>query len=249
MYEREFGLLFQQPAQSLQRLLAAEDKQKRDLARHAASRHSRFGTTLTVQLNPSKKIQGPRDDAEPTSAEPQGSASSRPLVLHRQGAISKESGDILDIAKRGKGKKPNKIDELAREDNLSTEAKMVLQGFAREFVEACFNRAYTLLLLLIVLFMMFRSISRLPTSGHQIREAENNRKGSSPLVIHHQVVPRVLPHIQVERERGRYPAEMEPWLGGRSHRPKLDSMGPETHAGGYGRKGMESLTSRTRFSS
>jgi len=140
MYERESSLLFQQPAQSLQRLLAAEDKQKRDLARYAASRHSRFGTTLTVQLN--KKTQAPRDDAEPTSAEPQASASSRPLVLHRQTAISKESGDILDIAKRGKGKKPNKIDELAREDNLSTEAKIVLQGFAREFVEACFNRSH-----------------------------------------------------------------------------------------------------------
>ncbi|KAL4067395.1 timeless protein-domain-containing protein [Scleroderma yunnanense] len=128
-----------QPAQSLQRLLAAEDRQKRDLARFASSRHTRFGTTLTVQLNPSKKAPSTRDDAQSTTAEPQGSASSRPLVLHRQAAISKDSGDLLDIAKRHKWKKTNKIDELAREDNLSVEAKMVLQGFVREFVEACFN--------------------------------------------------------------------------------------------------------------
>ena len=163
MYEREFSLLFQRPAQSLQRLLAAEDKQKRGLARYTSSRHSRFGTTLTVQLNPSKKkTQG----SEPTTAEPQGSGASRPLVLHRQAAISRESGDVLDIAKRGQRKKTNKVDELAREDNLSTEAKIVLQGFAREFFQACFNREP-------ISFsglpsMMSRSIPSLVTSGHQV---------------------------------------------------------------------------------
>ena len=55
MYDREFILLFQRPAQNLQRFLVAEDNQKRDLVRYASSRHSRFGTTLIVQLNPSKK--------------------------------------------------------------------------------------------------------------------------------------------------------------------------------------------------
>ncbi|KAI5989865.1 timeless protein-domain-containing protein [Pisolithus marmoratus] len=124
-----------QPTQDLRRLLAAEDRQKKDAARYASSRHSQFGTTLTVQLNPKKK---PRD-AQDVSEESQGSASTRPLVLHRQAAISKQSGDVLDIAKRNKWKKTNKVDELTRDDNLSIEARMVLQGFAREFVESCFN--------------------------------------------------------------------------------------------------------------
>lgn len=125
-----------QPTQDLRRLLAAEDKQKKDVARYASSRHSRFGTTLTVQLNPKRKT---RDATQEVSEEPQGPASARPLVLHRQAAISKESGDVLDIAKQNRWKKTNKVDELTREDNLSTEARMVLQGFAREFVESCFN--------------------------------------------------------------------------------------------------------------
>lgn len=124
-----------QPTQDLRRLLAAEDRRKRDAARYASSRHSQFGTTLTVQLNPKRKTQDTQDMHE----ESQGPAPTRPLVLHRQAAISKESGDVLDIAKQHKWKKTNKVDELTREDNLSTEARMVLQGFAREFVESCFN--------------------------------------------------------------------------------------------------------------
>ncbi|KAI6145317.1 hypothetical protein BKA82DRAFT_4172415, partial [Pisolithus tinctorius] len=118
-----------QPTQDLRRLLAAEDKQKKDVARYASSRHSRFGTTLTENAGCNQDV----------SEEPQGSASARPLVLHRQAAINKESGDVLDIAKQNRWKKTNKVDELTREDNLSTEARMVLQGFAREFVESCFN--------------------------------------------------------------------------------------------------------------
>ncbi|KAI6124102.1 timeless protein-domain-containing protein [Pisolithus croceorrhizus] len=124
-----------QPKQDLRRLLAAEDRRKRDAARYASSRHSQFGTTLTVQLNPKRKTR----DAQDVPEESQGPASTRPLVLHRQAAISKESGDVLDIAKQNRWKKTNKVDELTREDNLSTEARMVLQGFAREFVESCFN--------------------------------------------------------------------------------------------------------------
>ncbi|KIJ64730.1 hypothetical protein HYDPIDRAFT_181592 [Hydnomerulius pinastri MD-312] len=132
-----------QPAQNLHRLLAAEDKKKRDIARNATSRHSRFGTTIAVRLNPNKKApsEGSGDNAEP-SAEPDdspGTSSSRPLVLHRQAAITSESGSILDIAKQKRAKKTHKVDELTREDNLSVEAKIVLQGFAREFVESCFN--------------------------------------------------------------------------------------------------------------
>ncbi|KAG0699398.1 timeless protein-domain-containing protein [Suillus ampliporus] len=129
-----------QPTQNLHRLLAAEDKKKKDLARNASSRHSRFGTTIAVQLKPSKKPVSPDADTEGPNDSAHGSnPGSRPLVLHRQAAITRESGSILDFAKRSRAHKSNKIDELAREDNLSVEAKIVLQGFARESVDSSFN--------------------------------------------------------------------------------------------------------------
>ncbi|KIJ16511.1 hypothetical protein PAXINDRAFT_98952 [Paxillus involutus ATCC 200175] len=131
-----------QPAQNLHRLLAAEDKKKRDIARNATSRHSRFGTTIAVRLNSNKKTADRDDDNTELSAtadDSQRGSSSRPLVLHRQAAITRESGSILDIAKQQRFRKTNKVDQLTREDNFSVEAKMVLQGFVREFVESCFN--------------------------------------------------------------------------------------------------------------
>jgi replication fork protection complex subunit Tof1/Swi1 len=48
----------------------------------------------------------------------------------------------MDMAKQQKTKKSNKVDELAREDNLSMEARVILQNLAIEFVEACFNRRF-----------------------------------------------------------------------------------------------------------
>ena len=66
-------------------------------------------------------------------------ASSQKLVLHRQEAITKESGSILDLKKRKQHKKVNKVDELGMEDNLNRDAKVILQNFARTFVEVCFN--------------------------------------------------------------------------------------------------------------
>lgn len=134
----------QQPAQNLHRLLAAEDKKKRNIARNASSRHSRFGTTIAVRLNANKKAPADRsgDNAEssaPAGASERGS-SSRPLVLHRQAAITQESGSILDITKQQRARKANKVDELTREDSLSFEARLVLQGFAKEFLESSFNR-------------------------------------------------------------------------------------------------------------
>ena len=69
------------------------------------------------------------------------SSSSQPLVLHRQQALNKEAGTIIDLVKRQKTQKGKKIDDLGRDDNLSTGAKTVLQGLARTFIESCFNRA------------------------------------------------------------------------------------------------------------
>ena len=52
--------------------------------------------------------------------------------LHRQQAIHSEAGSIMD--------KINKIAGLTIEDNLSMEARVILQNLASEFVESCFNR-------------------------------------------------------------------------------------------------------------
>jgi replication fork protection complex subunit Tof1/Swi1 len=45
----------------------------------------------------------------------------------------------MDMTKRQKSKKGPILDALAREDNLSMEARVILQNLAIEFVEACFN--------------------------------------------------------------------------------------------------------------
>jgi len=44
------------------------------------------------------------------------------------------------MMKRQKTKKGTMLDELAREDSLSVEARLILQNLAMEFVGACFNR-------------------------------------------------------------------------------------------------------------
>ncbi|EPT01958.1 hypothetical protein FOMPIDRAFT_1036026 [Fomitopsis schrenkii] len=130
-----------EPTQKLRGLLAVEDQRRRDFRRSTATRHSRFGTTLTVTLNPKKGKAKDKDgdqaaQAEPTQAEP----SSQTLVLHRQQALSKDSGSIIDLLKRHKKQKGKKLDELGREDNLSVEAKLILQNLTRAFIEGCFNR-------------------------------------------------------------------------------------------------------------
>lgn len=50
------------------------------------------------------------------------------------------------MVKKQKAKKTKKTDELAREDNLSLEARQILQDFARSFVQSCFNRAFLFIL-------------------------------------------------------------------------------------------------------
>ncbi|OCH87501.1 timeless-domain-containing protein [Obba rivulosa] len=126
-----------QPAQNLQRLLAVEDQRRRDFTRKATSRHSRFGTTISVKLNHKKAPAEGEGDASTAAAED----GSRSLVLHRQQAIKSEVGGLLDMsaAKRQAALKGKKLDELGREDNLSLDARQILQNLARTFIEACFN--------------------------------------------------------------------------------------------------------------
>lgn len=115
----------------LSQLLEAESKVKVENARTASSRHSRFGTTIAVRLNQAKS-QGEGND-------PADASTSSSFVLHRQQALNKESGAILDMKKKKKFKKSNKVDEVSRNENLSGEAMTALRECARTFIESCFN--------------------------------------------------------------------------------------------------------------
>ena len=136
----------QQTKQHLRQLLTLEDRRRRDFARNAPSRHSRFGTTISVRLNP-KKTATATGEAEdhPVAPDDNNGPSSQPLVLHRQQALSQHSaaGDVIDLTKRQHRQKGKKEDEVSRRDDLSPEARTVLRGLARTFVESCFNRAHS----------------------------------------------------------------------------------------------------------
>ncbi|CCM05491.1 uncharacterized protein FIBRA_07712 [Fibroporia radiculosa] len=130
----------QEPTQNLKRLLAVEDHRKRNFSRNATSRHSRFGTTISVKLNP-KKAQAAANAGNEgggnTQTDPQ--SSSQAFILHRQQALTAESGSMLDLVKRQRAQKSKKLDELGHDDNLSLDAKLALQNLARTFIESCFN--------------------------------------------------------------------------------------------------------------
>lgn len=130
----------QQPAENLRRLLAVEDKLKRDFSRNASSRHSRFGTTISVSLNPKHAKDGATDEA--ADPQPQASSSSQAFVLHRQQAITQDAGTMLDMTsgKKSKGQRAKKIDALGREETMTLESRVVLQNLGKTFVETCFNR-------------------------------------------------------------------------------------------------------------
>ena len=119
-----------------------EDQRKREFAKHTSTRHSRFGTTIAVIVNPKKaKKASEGNDSAPAEELP---APSRSYVLHRQQALTQDAGSALDMARAKKHRKPpgKKVDELGRDDNLSLDARVVLQNLARAFVENSFNRTF-----------------------------------------------------------------------------------------------------------
>lgn len=200
----------QQPTENLQRLLAMEDRTRRDLARKATSRHSRFGTTIAIKLNPDKQAATANDDANAAHAA-SSAVSSRTLVLHRQSAIYAEAGGILDITKRQKNKKASKMDDFGIVDTLSVEARVVLQELSADFIESCFNRKFTLTKI-IPPRLHGRSLPGRPSQGHQIRAAKNHRKGQYPSPLYYQMVSRVLSVDASERtERERFDGALELW--------------------------------------
>ncbi|KAF8578836.1 timeless-domain-containing protein [Ramaria rubella] len=105
----------QAPKNDLIKLLDVEAKRKRNIQRNAASRHSRFGTTISIK------------------------AGQDSMILHSQDAIKKEARDIVDGTKKRKHQKAKTLDELGTQDNLTSQALAILQGLARDFIESCFN--------------------------------------------------------------------------------------------------------------
>lgn len=105
-----------------------------------------------MSLNPKKAQRGPTETADAETPE-----GSRAFVLHKQQAIHRDAGNLLDMAssKRKKTQKGKKIDELGREENLSVDAKSTLQGVAKQFLEACFNRECSLYCFICVLSSCF----------------------------------------------------------------------------------------------
>lgn len=130
----------QQSVDNLQTLLAAESKMKKEHVRKAASRHSRFGTTIAVKLNPNKPRPNSEEDTGNDADGEQSATPSRSFVLHRQQGLNQDASTIWDITKRQKTKKLMMFDELTRQDNLSSEARIVLKNLATDFLESCFNR-------------------------------------------------------------------------------------------------------------
>lgn len=66
------------PKDELVKLLELEEQRKRAIHRNAASRHSRFGTTISVK------------------------AGQESMILHSQDGIRKEARDIVDGTKKKK---------------------------------------------------------------------------------------------------------------------------------------------------
>ena len=86
----------------------------------------------------------------PTSHKPSGESSSvkdqapppKPYVLHRQKALTTETGEMFDVEKKRRTKKGKTVDALAREDTLSLDSRKILQDLAKNFVKSGFSRRF-----------------------------------------------------------------------------------------------------------
>lgn len=128
---RQFMIFQQRPQNALSKLLEEESRKTRGTALKASSRHSRFGTTISVKLNAA-------DGSEPSAST--SNSQSQSFILHRQQALHKDSGSIFDLNKRKVAKKGKVVDALGRDDQLSADALSLLQNAAKTFIESCFNR-------------------------------------------------------------------------------------------------------------
>ncbi|KIY30807.1 topoisomerase 1-associated factor 1 [Cryptococcus gattii E566] len=103
------------PIDGLAKLLEKENKQKALNSRVGSTRHSRFGTTITVKTAEQR------------------------VVLHRQTAIIENPGKILDMTKKKKAVAAKSMDDLTVYVNLGSDAMVVLQSFSKSFLEISYN--------------------------------------------------------------------------------------------------------------
>ncbi|KAG9019357.1 Topoisomerase 1-associated factor 1 [Tulasnella sp. 427] len=106
----------EQSKQELKSLLEKENASKKEQRKFSGTRHSRFGTTITIRTGNEK------------------------VVMHRQAAIQADTTDIMDMKKKKKSKGIKKQDELAGTSWLSQSALVALQKTAHQFIQTCFNR-------------------------------------------------------------------------------------------------------------
>lgn len=88
-----------------------------------------------------KNVTSHKPPGEPSKAKDE-APPPKPYVLHRQKAITTETGEMFDVEKKCRTKKGKTVDALAREDTLSLDSRKILQGLARNFVKSCFSRRF-----------------------------------------------------------------------------------------------------------
>ncbi|KAG8920724.1 Topoisomerase 1-associated factor 1 [Tulasnella sp. 418] len=112
----------QKTKEDLKNLLDVEAKSKREDRKHSSSRHSRFGTTITVK------------------------SGNEQFIMHSQQALTADTTSVMDMAKKKVTKRVKKLDELGGNSFLNVDALISLQTFAKGFITNCFNRFLSSLL-------------------------------------------------------------------------------------------------------
>ncbi|KAG8689963.1 Topoisomerase 1-associated factor 1, partial [Ceratobasidium sp. 395] len=101
--------------EELKALLEREMRDRKMSKRGAPTRHSRFGTTITLKTD------------------------KQHYVLHRQEAITADPSQMIDMVKKKRAKKTVRVDEVGVFNPLSLDALGALAVYAGTFIESCFN--------------------------------------------------------------------------------------------------------------
>ncbi|KAG9123429.1 Topoisomerase 1-associated factor 1 [Ceratobasidium sp. 392] len=109
------GMMGDGEDEELKALLERENREKKMSKRGAPTRHSRFGTTITLKTD------------------------KQHYVLHRQEAITADPSQMIDMVKKKRAKKTVKVDEVGVFNPLGSDALSALAGYAGPFIESCFN--------------------------------------------------------------------------------------------------------------
>ncbi|CAE6409911.1 unnamed protein product [Rhizoctonia solani] len=126
------GMLGDGEDEELKALLDQEKRQRQMAKRGAPTRHSRFGTTITLKTvriffsNVYEQVLI-------------GAQNKELYVLHRQEAITADPSEMIDGVKKKRAKKAVRVNEVGVFNSLSSDALGALAMFAGKFVESCFN--------------------------------------------------------------------------------------------------------------